>query len=518
MNTFYKRVKWLSCLVALLLLVACSQEDISNTQGKSTTLKFRIFDVSSEGNNTRSITDGQNMVTTFEQNDQAGLYAVKDGQIILNNIPLTYNANGFWEAKESITASDEMSGVQFYAYYPYRTEAQFDASSTNPFQDMVKTTTPSNNQSSKEGYESADLMVSSACTIGQYNTVSLALRHQKAMICVELPNSSYIFSNDGINPYVLAKSENVQFSLDEKGVLPYFDESSQSYRFIIEPGQEGTLNVTFTNNGQERKVDIQHLAQLQSGKYAKYVIDGGAQLIQATLQVGDYYLADGRIISKDTPIEQLPDNIIGVIFKLGTTEALQAANKNWSHGIVIGLDEIRGKWGTSSTTNSDQNAAGWRYWYRDYGLTDQGSTNAASLVEDNMAEEGYEITQAWRSVPEPLQIGGFTLDYTTELNSNFNTWAEAHPLPSAICSNWYIPSLRDLQNIEAQNSLLSQQLIAAGGKDLLWNRGSTERYWSCNVRSSGSNWCYVGNKTTLGDRYKGVSCKDNAYYRFLFAF
>lgn len=525
MNNIFNKVKGLTLILAMLLLASCGQDGDEYIVNNGAKLNFQLYDsmvtrsvTDGQVMITRSVTDGQSMVTTFEQADQAGLYAVKGGQVVLNNIPLTYSINGFWEASESIMATDELNGAQFYAYYPYKEDAVFDASSENPFNKMVMTSTPTGKQNTKGDYEAADLMVTTAATIGQYNTVSLALQHQKAMVCVELPNSSYIFSNAGIDPYVLAKSENVQFSLNGTAVLPYFDEPSQSYRFIVEPGQEGTLSVSFTNNGLERTYEVSGLSQMQRGQYAKYVIDGGALLVNTTLKVGDYYLADGRIVSKDTPVEQLPDNIIGIVFKLGTTDALRSANSSWSHGIVVSLDEVRGKWGTNSSTNSEQNAAGWRYWYRDYGLADQGSTNATALIEDNMAEEGFETTKAWRAIPEPLTIGGISLDYTTEMNTNVNTWIEAHPLPAVVCSGWYIPSLRDLQNLEAQSAVLSQQLTAVGGKDLLWNTGSTDRYWSCNVRGSGSNWCYVGNKTALGDRYKGVACNSNSYYRFLFAF
>ena len=61
---------------------------------------------------------------------------------------------------------------------------------------------PAHNQSAKADYEAADIMVSTACAIGQYNAVSLPLKHQKAMVCMELPNSSYIFDNEGLEPYV----------------------------------------------------------------------------------------------------------------------------------------------------------------------------------------------------------------------------------------------------------------------------------------------------------------------------
>lgn len=514
MKTIFNKTKALGLMLAVGLLSACTQDASEYTNEAGGKLTFKIYDAAV----TRTATDGQTMVTSFEPADRAGLYAVKGGQVILSNIPLTFTVNGFWEADEAIQASDELSGARFYAYFPYSEEALFDAAASNPFDAMIAARQPAGKQNTKADYEAADLMVTTAASIGQYNTVSLPLQHQKAMVCIELPNSSYIFSNAGMDPYVLSKSEHVQFALDGTAVQPYFDESSQSYRLIVEPGTEGPLAVSFTNNGMARTFETTGLSQLQGGKFAKYVVDGGAQLINTTLQVGDYYCSDGRIVGKDTPAEELPGNIVGVVFKLGTTEALRSANSSWSHGVVVGLDEVRGKWGTNSSTNSEQNAAGWRYWYRDHGLADQGSTNATALIEDNMAEEGYETTKAWRAVPQPLEIGGIVLDYTTELNVNMDRWIDSTPLPAVVCSGWYVPSLRDLQNLESQSQLLSQQLAAVGGKDLLWNTGSTDRYWSCNVRGSGSNWCYVGGQNALNDRYKGVACNGNSYYRFMFAF
>ena len=465
-----------------------------------------------------SSADTDNLPVTFEIGDMAGLFVVKDGRILKNNIALTYNVNGFWESEQPIEGESELEGAKYYAYYPYRETATFDVSSATPFGSMIAATTPSANQNYKADYEASNLMITTGITMGQYNSVSLSLKNQKAMVCIELPNVSYIFDNEGIAPYVMAKSENVKFTLNGTTIHPYFDDATQSYRFIVEPNKSGTIKVTCSSNGVDYSYETPDLAQLGAGQYAKFVVGSGAQLIHTTLQVGDYYCADGRLVSKNTPAASLPENVVGVVFKVGTTEAIRSANSNWCHAVVVGLKEKRSKWGTNSSATSEQNAAGWRYWYREYGLADQGTTSAASLIEDNMAEEGYETTQAWRKVPEPLTIGGFSLDYTSEMNTIVNGWNTDIPVPNVICSGWYIPSLRDLQIMESQSSLLSQQLIAVGGTDLLWNKGSSDRYWSCNVRGAGSNWCYVGGKTNLADRYKGVACNGNAYYRFLLAF
>ena len=168
MNKIYNKMIALSLTAVLMVLASCSQDAGEYTNENGAKLFFHIYD----GNTTRAVTDGKSMVTTFEQADKAGLYAVKGGQVVLNNVPLVYSVNGFWEADEAIKVSDELNGAQFYAYYPYSEEAQFDATAANPFQTMVTAAVPAGKQSAKADYERADLMVTTAATIGQYNTVS----------------------------------------------------------------------------------------------------------------------------------------------------------------------------------------------------------------------------------------------------------------------------------------------------------------------------------------------------------
>lgn len=327
-------------LLLACCLVSCSSDEMEGTAEKNADgkLTFKVFDENSAAS--RAVTDGQTMVTTFELADKAGLYVVKGGQVVVENMPLTYSINGYWEAAEALDAA-EYSGAQFYAYYPYSDNATFTTGAADPFAAMVAATKATVNQSSKADYEAADIMTSTATIVGALNTVQIALRHHKVLVCVELPNSSYIFDNPGIEPYVMAKAENAKFTLDGTTVQPYFDDASQSYRLILEPGQASQLLVTFTNNGEERSYTAENLNAVATGQYAKFVVDGGASLVNMTLQVGDYYCSDGRIVSKDTPASDLPKNIVGVIFKLGTTDAIRSANSSWSHCLSLA---------TSSTT------------------------------------------------------------------------------------------------------------------------------------------------------------------------
>ena len=116
-------------------------------------------------------------------------------------------------------------------------------------------------------------------------------------------------------------------------------------------------------------------------------------------------------------------------------------------------------------------------------------------------------------MPQPLEIGGITLDYTSLMNETYDTWVTNNPAPDNISSNWYFPSLGDWMNIDAQRTIVGQGIAAAKGTAL-----STSQYWSCNVRAAGSNWCYVLGKTANADRFKGVGCSTSVNYRFLLAF
>lgn len=502
--------------VMLCAFVACftscsKDDDITSSETQQQSLRFNIYDAAAQSD-TRSATDAATMTTVFEVADKAGLYVVKNGEVLYDNLTLTYNAAGFWEAEEKIDVTDQLTGAQFYAYYPYNASAVFNASSSTPFAEMVAAAKPAAKQSTKAEFEAADIMVTSAATIGKYNAVDLPLVHQKSLVYMELPNVSYIFDNDGMAPYVLSKSENVSFTLNDATVSPYFDDESQSYMFIVEPETAAVLKASYTMNGVATNYATPDLSAIKAGQYAKFIVDGGAKLTHMTLKVGDYYCADGNIVSQDAG--KVPSNAVGVIYKLSTSESLRNTNANWSHGMVISLAETKSKWGNDASTSSEENAAGWRYWYRSYNLADQnGVTNAAQLKEDIMYEEGYGVTKAWLAVPEPLTIGGFTKDYTTVMRSLYESWTTTTVIPQQVTSGWFIPSLGDWKAVEAEASSIETPLKAAGGKAF-----SGDPYWSSNVRGAGSNWCYVMNKTALADRYKGTGLKDSRLFRYVFAF
>lgn len=515
------KIQYALSIVAALLLVGCSQEDLSaDRQPESSKIQFYLADETPVSRSETANNASGQLVTTFQTGDVAGLYVVSGGVVKYDNLKLTKNDYGFWESEILLSASD-LTGAQFYAYYPYTELASFDVSAAKPFKAMTDARKPGSDQSFLQGYEQADIMVTDACTLdATTNSVSLTLKHQKAMVFMELPCKLYNFTNEGLEPYLLENSEEAVFTMDGEAIQPYLHRMSRSYRFIVEPGETKKIEVTYTykstTSSDTKKTATINVAALSEGKYHCYKVDGGAKVLSDgwTLEVGDYYCADGTLVKKNTAKSDLPSNVMGIIYQIGTTDRIATENADWSHAVVVSLKEIKAKWGNDKTTTTEQNNAGWKYWYRNYGLADQnGKTSAAQLDESLMIEEGYEVTKTWRAVPEPLTIGGFTLDYTSIMNSTLDNWIDTYSLPVGITTGWFIPSLGDWKALEQQKATIDQQLSTAGGTAL-----STAQYWSCNVRAAGSNWCYVLNKTALADRYKGVACNSSVNYRFLLAF
>ena len=364
-KTIYHQIKTMSLAAALLLtagiMTSCSQDtEEAGSSAAQNMLRFELYD---GGAMTRSTTDAKSMATVFSVGDRAGLYIVKGGEVKAANVVLTYNNLGEWEAAAPIMATADLTGANFYAYYPYSDAVTFDVAAANPLQAYVDGVKPADDQSSIEKYEQTDIMVASTSMVGSKNTVSLQLQHQKSLVYIELPNVSYTFDNEDMEPYVLSQAEDAVFTLNGIAVKPYMDPASQSYRFVVTPGQSGSLKITFTNGGTDCNYEVSQLSQLAAGQYAKYVIDDGVKQTHfGTLQVGDYYCADGTLVSKDTPAGSLPANVTGVIYRIGTTEGLKTANAKWSHAMVVSLNEpsAKAKWGSSNGVNVN--------WYTAYGL------------------------------------------------------------------------------------------------------------------------------------------------------
>lgn len=512
-----------SILLAALMLamVSCSSDIDDTVAPRSQSLKYNISDAGmmATGVSTRASIDNSTMTTKFEVGDEAGVFGVKDGKIVdgLNNLKLKYNVNGFWDATAAVSYDASLDGVKFYGYYPYDQDATFDASAQDPFSDYVSTLTPSTDQSTNTKFNDNDIMTSEAATIdAQFHSVTLNMSHRLSLINVELPNSSYIFTN--AEPYVMSKAENASFSIGGEVVNPYFDSNTQSYRLLVKPNSDKELKVSFTDNGKQCNVEINNTNTIGAGQYANYVIDGGASLTNMTLQVGDYFLSDGNIVSKDSTLtEEQKAKVIGIVYQLGTTEAIKTANANWNHAMVIGTTTSKGKWGDKKgSTTSAENNAGWRNWYNSYGITDLGTPSADKVDLTTLTPNGYEETNAWRNIPSDLTIGGYTIDVVSGFHAADEAQATEHPTPGA-STKWFIPSIYEWIQISSAAEAVNASLASCGGTALGLPMAKPG-YHSSSIRGAAATWTYLGKGSSASTLINANGCATAATYRWILAF
>jgi len=513
---------FLLSLVAIVLFGCKNDEPVNQSE------RVLSFDVYQAGTSApagirRVSTNGATMTTTFSTGDKAGVFAVKNGQILeaVNNLCLTLNSSGVWVPARTVMYDAAYESAVFYAYFPYAESTTIEPGATDPLASMAAEYSIPADQSSADRYASADLMYSGACVINELHAIRLPLQHKMALVNVELPNRSYSFTNEGIAPYVIVAPTNVVFTLGENEVKPFFDEPTQSYMLVVRPETSAVLSVAYDNAGETHTAQISNLADIWAGEYARYTIDGGADLHTHTLQVGDYLLADGGLLSKDADAGEIAAakaSIVGVVCKLTTTDGIQADYPNCKHAVVLSVKEGKGKWSTKGSTNSDENAAGWKTWYTEYGIAPLSTDKAASIDVSELTEVGYEYTKAWLAVPSDLELGGYQVPVKDGFETYYTAWVESNPLP-AVTTGWYVPSLRDWLNIKAEESALASSLARIDADAFAWTDESTVYYWSSNIRSAVAMWTFTGKDlSSPTDQLFHPDTKDSRIYRMLTAF
>jgi len=508
----YKLIQKALFVVCSFAVLSCSQEEdytIPNMPNEAGAFDISVIDAGIYNNDpkSRAVTDGE-YKTTFVEGDQIGLFAVK-GEAVLDavkNIPLTYDGSKWTVAGgTTLPYTAEQADADYYVYYPYdeTLTSSFAVLEADPF-----TTIASNwdlgDDLEADNYTKKDLMTSAATKAtgsGQKFSLSFTLTHCMALVVVELPAVTYEFTNGGSNYTIPASG--VSFDIDGTTVKPFYDATSARYRLLVKPETATTIEGKFTN-GQDKKYTIAlGGSDLAKGKYAYYTIDGGSASstpISHTLQIGDYYCADGSLVSKDDPA---PSNVIGIVYQLGTTDAIKADFPSCDHGLVYALKRVEGeaaKWSTA------QPAAEW-----------YGPETPYNFLMTTTAIRGYEDTKTWMAIGENEVE---ERDINSVMKTTLNTYRESISLPSTT-TNWYLPSAKELIDVEANAAVINANLASANG-DALWVDATTSEtaannqlYWTSTVRRRDAVYQYHPDKTTTIAGYLRTFV---GYYRYSFGF
>lgn len=172
MKMYFKSL--ILALAGALAMTACSnemEEQLAGGNGKNgQNVKFSI---GVENLSRTAIADGT-LVTSFEPNDEIGIFAYDGKKLVSSNVKYTYNGSK-WTSENAIAAQDGVK-LSYYAYYPY------DASVTDPA--SIKDTVSADQTA---GFGKNDMLSArnTEAAAGATN-ISLNFAHAMAMVQVSL--------------------------------------------------------------------------------------------------------------------------------------------------------------------------------------------------------------------------------------------------------------------------------------------------------------------------------------------
>ena len=316
----------------------------------------------------------------FSAGDRIGLFALMNGEILegFNNICLTASGTGdaiVWQA-----ADPEMlfpSGAEYYAYWPYQetlpASVDLTASDAAGFFSMISEAWPVASDQSGDGFDSSDLLIGMAAPAD--NSLSLGMSHAMGLVEISLPGTFYTFTNTDydIPDYSLS---GLRISFDSK--IP----KSKNGRLllVVEPG---VFSIPCTYSGESKTYD----GNAEAGKCTSFS-EGDPTVIEHNLQIGDFFLADGNLLSKDAPASKVGSaNVIGLVCQIdperignGEKEALGGT----AHALVLAT---RGA-----------GYGGYYSWYNDYSTgnfeRDESEIGFTSIPELTDPQELYSLAIA----------------------------------------------------------------------------------------------------------------------------
>lgn len=440
-----------SLCLAGLLAASCSQEE---TAGTTTfrNIKVNVSDAGmiNEHGNSRATTEG--VSTTFDNGDEIGVYAVSNGTVVpgYDNLKLTKSAEGWNGFPEGATFPAD---TRFYAYYPYTASPAFSVDNT--FSDLIKNWNPVTAAS----YTAGDLMTTLApATLTKTDdlnaTIDLQLSHAMSMIEVTVKSGetvTYDFTNEGLADYtVTTGGGEPSFTFGGTTYTSTGAVGTNTYRLLVNPQISGTLSVSVDGKNYAPKEDL----SVQAGTYYTMTVGNskGETTESYTLQVGDYFLSDGKLVSRDATLtEEQKALVAGVVYYVGDptptalygssyadyTDALKIEHPSSVHGLVYAVDglDMAGSWGTEMASDAFLNL----YQQSKGILAECSSSNVGSK---NHRILGYDNTATFRY----LNKSDATV-YSQMLES-----LAARTDAPARTSGWFIPSYGDMYEIISETN------------------------------------------------------------------
>ena len=353
----------LQAALLLLLAVSCTQAEFPDAQDNvARPLAISVTDggyTSTEGKTTRAVENGY--TTEFTEGDACGLFMVRglysDKKMIYSNVKLTAERDAStgkltWKPEAGTTLAGGLSDEECYLYYPYRADLDnivdiskllntIQVDPQYPFFYALKSNWPVKyDQSSYADYAASDLMTASCTPTLDNGAVRLdfVMTHALSLVVIEIPKTVYKFTDVQVPNYT------VQSEATFTGTAKPLRMTDGTYRYLL-PNSLPTIEGSYDGGNREFTITP---SGLSSGSYKRYKVDG-ATTIQKDyhLQVGDFFLADGRVLPKDAEasVVQAAD-VVGIVFqtdksRIGAKEKEKLGGEDKVHGLVMSVKTAR---------------------------------------------------------------------------------------------------------------------------------------------------------------------------------
>ena len=506
-------------LAGAAVVASCSQNEELTGETPDSLQGFQIS-VSDEGfmdesGKTRATENGY--TTRFSNGDAIGIFAVRGETVVedIKNRKFTLT-DGYWELTDGGDPIEykgsQFQRMTFYAYYPYNANVTFD-----PFETYVNNWKIGSEQN-EGNYTQYDLMTSTGSVQGDRlkGQIAFTMQHRMALAVVKMPNLTYSFTNGGIDDYLLPLAAG-SFTVNNTQATPYYQESTDTYRFLVNPNKEFSIKGTYTGVSE---MEYEAKGTLEGGTAKMYTIEDKSK-INHTLQVGDYFCADGKIVSVDA--ETVPENVIGIVCYVGniqpsvtheayteTQDALRRDHPGCTHGLVVAMNYAEyndSKTSVFSPQSRDYFYGNWFNsdddWTGKFINTDTKTTDAEGVAA--LPFLGYNHTE--------LMINSPSWENACQAGVNFVQAYRTKVVVPNITSDWFLASLKELDLLFRLKSTINARLKAVGGDELL--EGS--RHWSNAERTGNTQIVYQHNFSTgvINDKRRNEGA---GYFRMMLAF
>lgn len=431
-------MRTLLCLCgAALAAFSCSSEKAADSPSPTPRLPLSV-EVTS-GSYTAAPGDnnpdpaGRNYPIELSEGDAIGLYVVHADGSIAGPEKLTLASDGSWP-----TTLKHAEGDRYFACLPWQEvfTAEVNAAATDDksfFAPLIESWNPATDQHDPQnGFKHSALLTATGrvTTSDSEATLQLQFTPRMAMVAIVLPSTTYHFNNTPAIPDYVIPASNPVFD----GFVPCAAEEG-TYLYQVKPGTAVTLRGS-CNDGQTWKAE----ATVDEGFCQRIEAGNGNRVVNHTLQAGDFFLADGHLLSKDADAAEVAAaDVIGIVFQTDPERIGQADKQALGgtvHGQVIATREITPrtqndpmKW---STVNRDESSIGLKP------IPDASADLATNVrLADEAIDGYYYTTQILTQRAEEMEKGQYPLFTQIE------AFAGVANGPRAECrtTGWYLPAI-----------------------------------------------------------------------------